>query len=186
MSLYRALISKSLAEHLKKTNPDEKSPYKIVDGAIHFWGVQNGYFMTPEIYSDYKLHVEWRWPEKNERGNSGVLIHVQEPDTVWPKCIQVQLKTENAGDFIAMNGAMVKEAKGKFSDTAPKLNPSNEKPETEWNECDIICSGDSVMVYVNGLLQNKGTQMNVKEGTIGFQLESKPIEFRNIYLIKNK
>ena len=56
-----------------------------------------------EIYSDYKLHVEWRWPV--EATNSGVFIHGQKPDTIWLKCIECQLKAGNAGDFVCMNGS---------------------------------------------------------------------------------
>jgi hypothetical protein len=170
---------------LKKNIPAEMS-YKIHDGILYFYGGQVGYFKTKEVYSNYKLHAEWRWPEQNENGNSGVLIHSQKPDTVWPRCIQVQFKKDNAGDLIAMNGAVLKESIGKPKETALKLNPSSEKQEGEWNSCDVTCSGDSIAVFINGLFQNKGTQCNYKEGTIGFQLEGKPIEFRNIFLIENK
>jgi len=33
---------------------------------------------TKDIYSDYKLHAEWRWP--TEATNSGVFVHAQQPD----------------------------------------------------------------------------------------------------------
>jgi len=171
---------------LRNKNVPVESVCKIQNGVLHINGGQMGYFKTKEIFSNYKLHTEWRWIEQNENGNSGILVHSQKPDTVWPNCIQVQFKKDNAGDFIAMSGATLKETIGKPKETAPKFNPSNEKPEGEWNSCDVICSGDSILVYVNGLYQNKGTQCNSKNGTIGFQLEGKPIEFRNIFLIKNK
>jgi hypothetical protein len=44
---------------------------------------------TEKSYSDYKLHVEWRWP--GEATNSGVFVHGQEPDAIWLKCIECQL-----------------------------------------------------------------------------------------------
>jgi hypothetical protein len=171
---------------LRNKNIPVESVYKIQNGVLHINGGQIGYFKTKEIFSNYKLHTEWRWIEQNENGNSGVLVNSQKPDTVWPNCIQVQLKKDNAGDFIAMSGASLKETIGKPNETSPKFYPSNEKPECEWNSCDIVCSGDSILVYVNGLYQNKGTHCNSKNGTIGFQLEGKPVEFRNIFLIKNK
>jgi len=164
-------------------NPDETNKYEIENGAVHFYGVQKGYFRTKEVFSNYKLHAEWRWPEKNEKGNSGILIHTQMPDTVWPQCIQVQLKEGRAGDLIAMNGAEIKETMGKPKDTAPIIS-SNENREGEWNSCDVTCKDDSIIIYVNNLLQNKGTRSNFNSGFIAFQLEGKAIEFKNIYLIK--
>lgn len=169
---------------LQKKNPETGMPYKIENNVLHFFGNQTGYFRTKEKFSNYKLYVKWRWPEQNENGNSGVLIHIQLPDSVWPKCFQVQFKKDNAGDIIAMNGAVIQESIGKPKETALKYNPSNEKPEGEWNSCEIICRDDSILVYINNLLQNKGTKCNFSNGTIGFQLEGKSIEFRKIYVIK--
>jgi hypothetical protein len=171
---------------IKTKNGSSENSYIIKERILHFFGNQIGYFRTKEKYSNYKLHVEWRWPEADENGNSGILIHTQQPDTVWPKCIQVQLKKDNAGDLIAMNGSTLKETIGKPKETAIKLKPSNEFQETQWNSCEVQCAGDSLLVYVNGLLQNSGTGSNLSPGTIGFQLEGKPIEFRNLYLLKNK
>jgi len=51
---------------------------------------------------------------------------------------------------------------------------------------DIKCSGNTIEVKVNGLLQNKGTGLNVSEGSICLQSEGKEIEFRNVYLTKLK
>lgn len=158
--------------------------YEIKNGVIYFKAGYKGYLRTKKNYSAFKLHAEWMWPVKNEKGNSGILVGIQSPDSVWPKCIQINFKAKNAGDLIAMNGAKFKEAIGKPKDTALKLSGDSEKPEGEWNSCDIICTGDSMTVYVNNVLQNKATKISEPEGKIGWQLESKPIALRNIYLIK--
>ncbi len=169
---------------MDKLNPDKKDKYEIKNGAAHVYGVQHGYFRTKEEFSNYVLHSEWRWPEENEKANGGILVHTQLPDTVWPECIQVQLKEGRAGDFIAMNGAELKETKGKPKDTAPMIVSSSEKKEGEWNSCDVICTKSSIIVYVNHRMQNSGSESNFEKGFIGFQMEGKPIEYRNIYLIK--
>ena len=171
---------------MDKMNPDKKNKYEIKNGVVHLYGVQLGYFRTKEVYSNYQLHVEWRWPKENEKANGGILLHTQLPDTVWPKCIQVQLKEGRAGDFIAMNGAELKETKGKPNDTAPMMFTSSEKKEGEWNSCDIICMKKSILVYVNKRMQNSGSESNYQKGFIGFQMEGYPIEYRNIYLINLK
>jgi hypothetical protein len=47
---------------------------------------------------------------------------------------------------------------------------------------EVTCDGNTIEVYVNGILQNKGTGLNVDRGSICLQSEGKDIEFRNIYL----
>lgn len=164
------------------SNPSEF--YKIENGAIYFPARAKGYFRSKTRYKNFRLHVEWSWPDPEEHGNSGVLLYTQKPDSVWPECIQVQLKADNAGDLIAMQQAKFKELKGHSNLLVPKFAKSNEKPMGQWNSCDVVCKGSTMTVYVNGKLQNKATHINLKGGYIGFQMEGKPIGFRNIYLIK--
>jgi len=67
-----------------------------------------------------------------------------------------------------------------------KLAPSSEKTTGEWNTMEIICKSNTVEVFVNGVLQNKGTNVNLSKGSICLQSEGKDIEFRNVYLTKLK
>mgnify|MGYP003608486347 FL=1 len=122
--------------------------------------------------------MEWRWTKV--AANSGVLIHIQPNDTVWPKCFQVQQKADAAGDIICMNGLWANECTDKVKFTVPKMKPSNEKPLGEWNTMKIISKNGTLEVYINGELQNKITGMTAKKGFIGFQAEGKPMEFRNL------
>lgn len=169
---------------VRDKSASKENLYKVENGEMIFPTNQVGYFYTPKNYSNFKLHAEWSWFNKEENGNRGILLFIQNPDTVWPECMQVNFKKDNAGDLIAMNGAECKETTGKPKDTALKFFASNEKAPGEWNSCDVIANGDSLMVYVNGKLQNKATHLNYTSGRIGFQLEGKPIKFRNIYLEK--
>ncbi len=77
--------------HLKDQDIDPATVFTVQNGVIHITGDPFGYMRTKEIYSDYKLHVEWRWPA--EATNSGVFVHGQEPDAIWLKCIECQLKS---------------------------------------------------------------------------------------------
>ncbi|MCK4749582.1 MAG: DUF1080 domain-containing protein, partial [Bacteroidales bacterium] len=70
----------------------------VEDGMIHTSGKPNGYIRTKETYSNFKLHVEWKWTE--EPTNSGVLIHVRDENRIWPLCIECQLMHEHAGDVV--------------------------------------------------------------------------------------
>lgn len=159
---------------------------KCENNILQFTTGEAGYFRTKEVYSNYILHTEWRFPVGVEKGNSGILVCQQKPDSVWPECIQIQLKQGKTGDLIAMNGAKFAEAVGKPKDTADKYSDEPERKSGEWSTAEITCKDDSIVVYINGILQNKATRTNFSSGFIGFQLEGKPVEFRNIYLFPVK
>ncbi len=165
-------------------NHDVTKTWSIVDGVIRCEGKPNGYMRTEKDYADYLLHVEWRW--KDMAGNSGVFIHVSGQDVVWPKGLECQLASGNAGDFWVIGGVEIKEhAKGgqRVSGRRTiKLNQSSEKPPGQWNTYDIICKDDWVVVVVNGILQNVATGCSVRSGRICLQSEGAPVEFRNIYI----
>jgi hypothetical protein len=137
---------------------------------------------TREQYGNYMLHLEWRWPA--EATNSGVFIHMQEPDAIWPASIECQLMAGSAGDFICASGTDMNELADKSQKVVAKKAPSNEKPVGQWNTMEVKCKDNTMEVYVNGSLQNKGTGVSVSRGSIGLQSEGKDIEFRNLYLIK--
>jgi hypothetical protein len=166
---------------------DVDTIWQVRDGVIYCTGLTNGYMRTQKKYHNYHLHVEWRWPDKP--ANSGVFIHVSDPDRVWPSCIECQLQAGNAGDFILMNGAGLtvngvprQEASKQFVMIAKKA-PTSEKPPGDWNSYDIYCAGSSVRAVVNGIVQNEGTNAAPPVGYIALQSEGGPIEFRNIYLV---
>ena len=165
---------------LKDNTADPASVFSVRDGKIHISGNPFGYMRTKETYSDYKLHVEWRWPM--EPTNSGVFVHAMQPDAIWPRCVECQLMAGNAGDFVCMNGADMNERADKTNAIVKKMAPSSEKKAGEWNIMEVTCRGNTIEVLVNGVLQNKGTNVSVSSGSICLQSEGKDIEFRNVYL----
>ena len=162
--------------YLKDPDVDPAAVWSLQDGVLHCKGKPNGYIRTAEAYSNYTLHLEWRWTEKPT--NSGVLLHITGEDKIWPKCIEGQLQNQNAGDFYAIGGTGFAELK--TGTRAIKQHESNEKEAGQWNSYDIVCKDDTITLTVNGLLQNTATQTSVSAGTIGLQSEGSPIEFRNI------
>ena len=88
----------------------------------------------------------------------------------------------NAGDFVCMNGADMKERVDKSTPIVKKMSSSSEKTIGEWNTMEVVCKGNSIEVYVNGVLQNRGTNVSVSSGSICLQSEGKDIEFRNVFL----
>ena len=166
---------------------DVDQVWQVRDGVLYCAGQPNGYIRTKDEYGNYHLHVEWRWPARPT--NSGVLLHAQGPDKVWPSCIECQLKSGNAGDFVLIGGT------GLTVDSSDRRNPerqfvvipkkgaTGEQPAGQWNTYDIHCEGDSIRCLVNGVLQNEGSKATVSSGWICLQSEGSPIEFRNIYLL---
>jgi len=150
--------------------------FKMNNGVLQITGISSGYLRTKKTYSNYKLKLEWRWTKSF--GNSGVLVHIQPKDSIWPVCYQVQQKADAAGEIICMNGLWSKECTDSVKFTVNKFQPSNEKPLGEWNNMQIISKNNTLKVFVNGELQNYITGLTVKKGYIGFQNEGKPLEFR--------
>jgi hypothetical protein len=169
---------------LKDPSVDPATVFTIVNGVIHIEGNPDGYMRTKESYSDYRLHVEWRWP--SEATNSGVFVHAQPPDSIWLRCVECQLKAGDAGDFICMNGSDMNEKKDKTKAFIKKFAASSERPAGEWNTMEVVCKSNTIEVNVNGILQNRGTNVNLSSGSICLQSEGKEIEFRNVFLSKLK
>jgi hypothetical protein len=167
---------------LKDPAVDPAKVFTVQNGVINISGNPFGYMRTKESYSNYILHVEYRWP--SEATNSGVFIHAQAPDSIWLECIECQLQAGNAGDFICMNGSDMNERKDKSNLFVKKLAKSSEKPVGEWNTMEITCQNKTIDVHVNGVLQNKGTGVNPGQGSICLQSEGKDVQFRNVYLTK--
>jgi hypothetical protein len=158
------------------------------DGVMTVVGKPVGYLLAPGIYSDYKLHVEWRWPaDAVKNSNSGVLVHIDTGPidrNTWPRCFQVQTKLNRGGDILPMAGATFAEAlstpPGSKNPQINRQNPSSEKPLGEWNACDVVCQGGSLECTINGVVQNHVTGCKPGAGMIGIQLEGFPYELRNI------
>ena len=165
---------------------DVHDVWSVSNGVVHCEGRPNGYMRTRAKYKDYHLHLEWRWP--GEPTNSGVLLHAKGPDKVWPRCIECQLKAGNAGDLVLIGGTGItvdgqdRQNVEKQFVVIPKKQQSSESPPGRWNTYEIYCKGDAVRCYVNGVLQNEGTNATETAGWVCLQSEGGPIEFRNIHV----
>ena len=165
--------------------------FYVNDGTIETVGTPAGYLRSKKEFSNYRLHVEWRYPEKEI--NSGIMLHVSGPDKIWVTHYQANLKHQNVGDFV-VHGVGEKATIGgkeyvsteKDKPAVLKMNPSNEKPGGEWNSYDIICKGNTIEVKVNGVLQNIATNCTLTKGAIALQAEGCKIQFRNIWIEKVK
>jgi hypothetical protein len=167
-----------------RSNANPALAWTVTNGVIHCAGKPSGYLRTTQSYSNYALTVEWRFVKVAPKAdNTGILVHMQLPDNVWPPCVQNQGKYNNQGDLLYMAGAESKEHKGMDANApVPKQGPSNEKPVGEWNTILTVCSGNDVKAYVNGKFMNEGTECTLSSGFIGFQSEGGEFEIRKVFL----
>lgn len=171
--------------HLDKPDVKMEDVWSVNDGVLVCKGQPVGYLITKKNdFENYVLELEWRWPEKG--GNNGVLVHVTKPGAlgVWPKSLEVQLGSGDAGDFWVIGTTMeLDKPEGRIEDRRHKnLSDGDEKPLGEWNKLEITCRGDEVLVKVNGKLVNHAKKVSQTKGAIALQSEGTPIEFRKIRL----
>lgn len=193
----------------RDNDPAGAGTWTVQDGVIRASGEPFGYLRTETAYRDYRLVVEWRYLDtpmplttegKPRNRNSGLLLHMQEPDQVWPLCLEAQLAERNSGDFISMGGATFAElealrraeaaaaADDKARERALALRRLGkkgamvERPAGQWNTYTIECRGSTVTLQVNGVYQNTATALSLSSGAIALQSEGAPIEFRRVSL----
>ena len=168
-----------------KGDADPLATWSVTNGVIHCTGKPTGYIRTVQNYQNYELDVTWRFVKIVPKAdNTGVLVHMQLPDKVWPKCIQVQGKHDRQGDLFLMAGAESKEHKGMDANTAlPLSGVSAENPVGEWNTANTICSNGVVISYINGKLLNQTTECTVTSGAVGFQSEGADMEIKQVTLV---
>jgi hypothetical protein len=189
---YQLFNGKNLKGWMIFTNDQTIAPEKyfyVNEGVIETIGVPMGYLRTKKEYANYRLHVEWRYPETEL--NSGIMLHVTGPDKIWVSHYQANLKHQNVGDIVVHGVGQKATINGKeYTSTekekpiGAKLHAGNEKPAGEWNSCEVVCKGNSIEVTVNGLLQNTATNCSTSKGAIALQAEGCKIQFRNLWIEK--
>jgi hypothetical protein len=186
------------ASDVPKRDADPSLPASFVvrGGMLVSLGKPEGHLITKQAYRDYRLVAEYRFPGAG--GNCGVLIHASTPRALYkmfPKSIEVQMQSGNAGDFwciqedIAVPDMEARRPRkpaekwgGAEGDARRILNltDDSEKPLGEWNTMVIEARGDTVTVWVNGTLVNRGHGATASQGRIAVQAEGTEVEFRKI------
>jgi hypothetical protein len=161
---------------------DPLQTWSVTNGLIHCTGKASGYLRTTQVYSNYFLTVEWRFVKIAPKAdNTGILVHIQPGDKVWPPCVQVQGKHTRQGDLFVMADAECKEHKGKDANT-PILRRGDvvEAPIGEWNKAETICVNGKVSSFINSKFVNEITECTLNSGYIGFQSEGAEFEIRSV------
>ena len=180
----------------KDKNPDAPASFVVRDGMLVSLGVPRGHLLTDNVYRNYRLQVEYRFPGKP--GNCGVLVHasrLRALSQMFPQSIEVQMNHEHAGDFWCIHENIEvpdmekrrprKEGQnygGTAGDARRILNltDGSEKPLGEWNTMVIEARDRTVTVWVNGDLVNNGFNSTADRGKLAIQAEGAEVEFRKV------
>jgi len=159
-------------------NQDPSGTWSVKDGEIVCTGHPNGYFYSEKPYKNYIIRYDWKYikPEEGKKSsyNSGLLVHIQGANKVWPKCVEVQGANANHAFLYFL------ECKKIDSKYDQELKDKVTKPIGEWNTTEATCKDDgSIVAKINGTEVSSG-KGDLTEGKIGFQSEGAEIHFKNI------
>ena len=161
------------------------------EGILKCTGKPFGYLCTKEKYRDFKLSVQWRWPDGVEPTNSGVFLRMNgDSKGFLPRGFEAQLAHGSAGDLWAFYGMGLEGFdKARFTHNPNAGEPTGEirgikklvdaeRPAGSWNTYEILCQGGTIVISVNGTIVNWTQDAEDIAGAVGLQSEGGPIEFR--------
>jgi hypothetical protein len=134
------------------------------------------WLFTEQEYSDFVLHVEWRYTkiDGSPRYNSGIFVRSPADYSEW---FQVQIGSASGGYIFGV---------GKVDGASKRFNLQKEmtdqrvKEAGEWNVTEVIANGPSIKSWVNGAVVSEMKDCPRRTGRIGLEAEGFRIEFRKI------
>ena len=166
--------------------------WSVEDEVIICRGIPRGYIRSEQEFTNFTLRLEWRWPKNKNPGRGGVLIRMTGEDKIWPKSLEAQINSPDAGDFWGLVGYNLSGPADRYKQldheqlgklTNLKKTEAAEKPPGEWNLYEISADGPVVTLKINGQVVNRATDCDVVPGKICITAEGDEIHFRNIRLI---
>lgn len=127
---------------------------------------------------DFILHVEWRYtrvPGKTGY-NSGVFVRNSTDGKIWH---QAQVGAGSGGYLFGDTPVAGKVQRFNLRD---RLTTQRVKDAGEWNTYEVTCRGNTITLWVNGVVTNQWSPCEVPRGYIGLEAEGWRIEFRNLRL----
>lgn len=192
-----------LTDFGKENDPDRV--FSLTNGLLHISGQHYGYIATRETnFSDYVLVAEFKWGEKSwpprlyNARDSGILVHGNGKDQVWPKCIEAQMIEGGTGDILVVSGAYLtvdgvtkgpaiarfdRPGRNPWKDELGFRGPHEiENAHGKWNRMVVRCDGNQVSIAVNGHKTLSGTNAIPHSGRIMMQSEGAEVFFRRVDL----
>ncbi|TWT60145.1 3-keto-disaccharide hydrolase [Rubinisphaera italica] len=145
-------------------------------------GVPKGYLQSHKNFKNFSLIFEFRFlpkpglsEEKLPQSNTGVLVYIGPEQKIWPESVEIQGKFSELAS-IKSNGGIA----NVVIEDNPKAREQVRHPVGEWNEIEVISLDGTLTSFLNGTKICKSAPGERSEGTLGFQAEGFPLEFRRI------
>lgn len=182
---------------------DRDHVFTLEHGVLHISGQHYGYLATRQTnFANYRLVAEFRWgkqtwpPREANARDSGILIHCNGKDQVWPKSIEAQIIEGGTGDILVVSGAYLtvdgvtkgpaiarfdRPGRNPWQDVKGFRGPHEiENPTGEWNHMEVLADHGKVSISVNGHTTLTGTNALPSSGKILVQSEGAEIFFRRL------
>jgi hypothetical protein len=144
--------------------------YKVEDGAIvgtTTKGSPNSFLCTEQDYGDFELEFEVKLDRQLNSGVQVRSLSTPEYQNGRVHGYQVEISTDGNAGFIydeARRGWLSKDRSNAQAKAAFK--------DGQWNRYRVVCQGDSIKTWVNGVPVADLTDSMTKSGFIGLQVHS--------------
>ena len=170
----------------------KEAVWSVRNGLLVCRGEPMGYLYTTRTFTNARIIVEWRWAPGTPPGNSGILLRINGQPRPLPRCIEVQLKSGQAGDIYGFHGMRVTGPEDRMVRcpdhplggdlTGVRKAIAAERAPGEWNIAEVELNGERLRVTINGQLVNEAWGCEQVPGPIGLQSEGGEIHFRTVRL----
>jgi len=154
----------------------KEAPFTVKDGVIHLEG-GGGSLLSDQQYRDFELRLDFRFV--NGSGDSGVYIRYLDGQ-------KYQIQTNSA--FGPRGMGSIRAGKKEVIDTTfdESVIPKIRRGKGEWYSYTIVVQGQRAAVSVNGVPAATAEGLIDRAGSVGFQAERSPLQFKNIRIKKLK
>ncbi|MFP6906309.1 MAG: DUF1080 domain-containing protein [Verrucomicrobiota bacterium] len=156
--------------------PGAKHTWQVIDGVIDYEAM-GGNLATEKRYTDWELHIEWRFKRTEGRGYTATLVDGDGTPIPGPdgKPQKKTFPNADSGIFVRGNGqsqvnlwcwpcgsGQMWAFKGHKDPEVRKgawPDKNADKPVGEWNAFDITLKGDTINIVNNGVTVARETRM---------------------------
>jgi Domain of Unknown Function (DUF1080) len=145
-------------------------------------GKPKAYLYSKQAFANCEIRFELKYPELAEgtseaefKGNTGLLVFIQEPHAIWPPSIEVQGKHVDMA-AIKANGGVSQPATIDSADQRAIVR----KPPGQWNQFLVILVNGAIVSQLNGIEIASSVSQPLTTGRIGFQAEGHPYLIRHL------
>lgn len=157
--------------------------FSVVDGKI-LVNRGTGWLRSDETYGDYILHLEFRFLEAG--ANSGIFVRTgptsHDDEKGYPdNGYQIQCMDTLEGQYPI--ASLIPYGAPEFqTQMDTEALASAYRPAMEWQSYDVVCVGESMKIWYNGVPVMNATSIKNLSGHIGIQGEQFLLEFRTVEL----